>query len=261
VSRKSKNKQESGLGGDFVPSRLRPIDIQQQEFGTSFRGYEPTEVDAFLDRLTEDYAVLHEENKRLKEGGPLVPASGAAATDAEAIVRQAHAQADAILNEARTRASVVASGSASGEDALAAVWPFLAKEREFLRGLAASVQEHAEGVKRHAKQIQEAAKQVPPLADPKPAAPAAGPPAASPERAAASSVPDRPSITPAITPAITPGESAWTQTAGDASPPVVKIPPSPVDTPSSGAGSVEPTDGEEKGEEPTLRELFWNEEG
>jgi len=270
VSRKTKNQQATGLGGDFVPSRLRPIDIQQQEFGTSFRGYVPTEVDAFLDRLTEDYATLHEENKRLKEGGPLLAPSGAAAADVDGIIRQAHAQADAILNEARTRAAAVAGGGASGgEDALSSVWPFLAKEREFLRGLAAYVQEHAEGVKRHAKQLQATSKQatsvasptsgaVPtrPLIDPKPAASAGSPPSPTTSaRAAASPPPARPSAAP--------GESAWTQTAGDASRPVVKIPPSPVDTPPADAGALKPRESDvgETGAEPTLRELFWNEEG
>lgn len=254
MSRKTKNQQETGLGSDFVPSRLRPIDIQQQEFSTSFRGYEPTEVDAFLDRLTEDFATLHEENKRLREGGPLIPASGAGAADADAVLRQAHAQADAILNEARTRAAAIATGGASGgTDALAAVWPFLAKEREFLRGLAASVQEHADGVKRHAKELQESAKQTPFSATP---APTTSPviPAAASERVVASPTPVRPSTVP--------GESAWTQTAG-ASSSVVKIPPSPVDTPSTSSVPPRPAEekGEGKGEEPTLRELFWNDEG
>ncbi len=244
MSRKNKNQQETGLGSDFVPSRLRPIDIQQQEFSTSFRGYEPTEVDAFLDRLTEDFATLHEENKRLKEGGPLTPASGAVAADADAVLRQAHAQADAILNEARTRAAAIATGGApGGEDALAAVWPFLAKEREFLRALAASVQEHAEGVKRQAKQLQESSRQAPLVATPKPVA--------APERAV-------PPASPAGSSPVL-GESAWTQTAGAVSSSVVKIPPSPVDTPPTSSGpAVE--DGEEKGEEPTLRELFWNDD-
>lgn len=251
MSKKNKNQQETGLGSDFVPSRLRPIDIQQQEFSTSFRGYEPTEVDAFLDRLTEDFATLHEENKRLKEGGPLVPASGAGAADADAVLRQAHAQADAILNEARTRAAAIATGGApGGTDALTAMWPFLAKEREFLRGLAASVQEHADGVKRHAKELQESAKQMPLAATPSPVIP----PAAASERVAPSPTSVRPSPVP--------GESAWTQTAG-ASSSVVKIPPSPVDTPSTSSVPPRPAEekGEGKGEEPTLRELFWNDEG
>jgi cell division initiation protein len=258
VSRKKKSEQDTGLelGGDFAPSRLRPIDIQQQEFSTSFRGYEPTEVDAFLDRLTEDFAGLHEENKRLKEGGPVVPASGAAAADAEAVLAQARAQADAILAEARTRGAVVGGTTTrtapSSDDALAAVWPFLAKEREFLRALAASVQEHAEGVKRQVKQIQESANRPSTASAPRPSR-------------SAPSTPPAGSASPASPPAesaVPPSESAWTQTAGDRTPPVVKIPATPVDTPRSPAPpELEGETGDASGDEPTLRELFWNEEG
>lgn len=260
MSRKKKNEQGTGLepGGGFAPSRLRPIDIQQQEFSTSFRGYEPTEVDAFLDRITEDFAALHEENKRLKEGGPLMPPSGAAGADAEAVLRQARAQADAILDEARNRAAVIGS-SAGGPtpegSPLAAVWPFLAKEREFLRSLAASVQEHAEGVKRQAKQIQEASKQSAPAAVASKAEPAPAP------RAAPSPVakPAAPATSPPARPTPAPTESAWTQTADVSASPVVRIPPTPVDTPSSTPGPAD-KGGEGSGDEPTLRELFWNDE-
>jgi len=261
VSRKKRNEQGTGLepGGGFAPSRLRPIDIQQQEFSTSFRGYEPTEVDAFLDRITEDFAAVHEENKRLKEGGPVMPASGSAAAEAEAVLGQARAQADAILAEARTRAAVVggaaSSGGSGGEDALSAVWPFLAKEREFLRALAASVQEHAEGVKRQAKLIQESSRQA------SVAAPRAAPASSPAPPAVKSAAPAAKPAAPAAKPVESPAESAWTETAKPAAPPVVRIPPTPVDTPPSDAPKPADKGGEGSGEEPTLRELFWNDEG
>ena len=47
--------------------RISPIDIEQQEFGRSFRGYNEEEVDDFLDKIVKDYEELIKENAKLKE--------------------------------------------------------------------------------------------------------------------------------------------------------------------------------------------------
>ena len=47
--------------------RITPMDIEQQEFGRSFRGYNEEEVDDFLDKIVKDYEELIKENARLKE--------------------------------------------------------------------------------------------------------------------------------------------------------------------------------------------------
>jgi len=43
------------------------MDIEQQEFGRSFRGYNEEEVDDFLDKIVKDYEELIKENAKLKE--------------------------------------------------------------------------------------------------------------------------------------------------------------------------------------------------
>ncbi len=55
--------------------RLTKNDILHKEFKTAFHGYQPDEVDQFLDIVISDYEVfnaeilrLREENKRLKAG-------------------------------------------------------------------------------------------------------------------------------------------------------------------------------------------------
>lgn len=228
MARKKKKEEQTGLepGADLVSSRIRPVDIQQQEFRTSFRGYSPAEVDAFLDRLTEDLAAVTDENKRLKDGLPV----GDAGAEAEAVLRDARAQADAIIRQARSEAAAAPTGAATTGDAMAAVWPFLNREREFLRSLAAMVQEHAEGVKGQARDLQDASKRSAGQA------PSASKPAESSKAATG---------------------SAWTATSGKPTSgaptgkkeePVVAIPPSPVDTPPKSE------------EEPSLRELFWGED-
>ncbi|SHI03936.1 DivIVA domain-containing protein [Sporanaerobacter acetigenes] len=46
---------------------LTPLDIQNKDFNKSFRGYNATEVDSFLDEIIVDYEKLYKENIELKE--------------------------------------------------------------------------------------------------------------------------------------------------------------------------------------------------
>ena len=45
---------------------LTPLDIQKQDFGVSFRGYNADEVDDFLDLIGADYEKLYKENIELE---------------------------------------------------------------------------------------------------------------------------------------------------------------------------------------------------
>jgi cell division initiation protein len=48
--------------------RISPHDIRQQRFSTKmFKGYDPTEVDAFLDDVAEDFEAMLKEIALLKE--------------------------------------------------------------------------------------------------------------------------------------------------------------------------------------------------
>ena len=42
---------------------ITPLEIQSKEFGRKMRGYDPEQVDEFLDRLTEDYEKLYREKE------------------------------------------------------------------------------------------------------------------------------------------------------------------------------------------------------
>ena len=46
---------------------LRPIDIQTKEFEHKIKGYNPDQVDDFLDKVIHDYEILIKENQSLKE--------------------------------------------------------------------------------------------------------------------------------------------------------------------------------------------------
>ena len=47
--------------------KLTPMDINNKEFKRGFRGYNPEEVDEFLDEVIENYEQLYKDNSKLKE--------------------------------------------------------------------------------------------------------------------------------------------------------------------------------------------------
>lgn len=144
-----RKKEEAALGGG--DGRLTPMDVQQVEFRLSFRGYNERDVDAFLDRITEDLNAYLEENDRLRVSPAATQAGsdsdlvGVARAEAEEIVARAREQAASILREAE--ATRFASPAGSPIDARSALAPFLGREREFLQGLGTLVQSHAEEIK------------------------------------------------------------------------------------------------------------------
>lgn len=46
---------------------LTPLDIHNREFKKSLRGYDPDEVDEFLDEVIKDYEFLYKDNLNLKD--------------------------------------------------------------------------------------------------------------------------------------------------------------------------------------------------
>jgi cell division initiation protein len=47
--------------------KVSPISIKKQEFNKSLRGYDPEEVQAFLERLADEFNKLQKENESFKE--------------------------------------------------------------------------------------------------------------------------------------------------------------------------------------------------
>jgi DivIVA domain-containing protein len=206
--------------------RLTPADIQQAEFRLSMRGYNEREVDELLDRLTEDWGAVLEENKRLREGVPAAaPASDDAVADAkreaEAILAKARQDAAEMVRNASQQTSAPVAPPA-GVAEVAAVSSFLTKERDFLQSLGRLVQGHAESVKsmaqssKAAETRQEARPAPAAQAPPKPAAQAT---AAQP-KPAGDSAPARTERKPSEPP---PPSQKTPETTGPPTQPVVKI--------------------------------------
>jgi DivIVA domain-containing protein len=231
----------SPLGGSVEgPSRVQPIDIQQKVFKVSFRGYDEREVDQFLDLLTEEMSVLHEENRKLRlqgGGGDL----SEAARQADEIRRRAREDADQIMRDARARSAVAGVGAtaAAGSSEAVAVNAFLGQEREFLQSLASLINDHAESVKSQVSDLRSA-------------------------RSKPSASPAEPSSDPAGGSALAEqqeAESGSQPVPGSASG-AVEAPRSIPDVANSAwEATAKPRSGDKgTGEEPSLRELFWGEE-
>jgi DivIVA domain-containing protein len=154
MRRKKEAEQDAPATG---PGRITPVEVQQVEFRLAFRGYNERDVDAFLDRITEDLAAYLEENERLRSGAGLAPSAAPAAgadadssgPEAEAILARAREEAAAIVRRAEQQASAIgaAGAAASSGDPRSAIAPFLNTEREFLQSLGSLVQTHAEEIK------------------------------------------------------------------------------------------------------------------
>ncbi|MFL5767884.1 MAG: DivIVA domain-containing protein [Actinomycetota bacterium] len=198
--RRKKTEDEAVLTPDPTAAsrqRLTPADIQQAEFRLSMRGYNEREVDELLDRLTEDWGAVLEENKRLRDpSGPV-----ATATPSDTSVADAKREADAIISRARHEAAEIvrnaspASPAAAPSDAAeaAAVASFLNKERDFLQSLGRLVQGHAESVKSMAFNAK--------AAESKPAAGSAPSPQPAPKAEASAQAPKPAAPAPAAAPA------------------------------------------------------------
>jgi DivIVA domain-containing protein len=196
-----KTEQETSARPEGGDTRVTPADIQQVEFRLAFRGYKERDVDAFLDRLTQDLTSYIEENQRLRAGNATAALAGvpggldAARSEAERILSRAREEAARIEREADLRASV---GGVAGPDQRAAVAPFLNREREFLQSLGGLVQGHAEEIKQMVASIRSKAEatRLAVEAGPAPvlAPPEEAPPAPSDETAPALPAPAPPGV-------------------------------------------------------------------
>lgn len=116
--------------------KLTPLDIRKQEFPQRFRGYDPDEVDTFLDLIAADTETLLNERAGLQDRTATLETQLAefkeiekslrdALVMAEKMSSEAHDNAqrriDAMLREAEVKSiSIIAEAEARGRDILSA---------------------------------------------------------------------------------------------------------------------------------------------
>jgi DivIVA domain-containing protein len=254
-------------GEDAVPAtsgdgRVTPAEVQQVEFRLSFRGYNERDVDAFLDRITEDLSTYLDELERLRVGMPAAPlTSSNGAAEADAIVARAREQAAAIVRQAEQRAAAIVAGGGAGAggDTRTVVAPFLNTEREFLQSLGGLVQGHAEEIKRMVLALRSREDT---------AAPAAPAPVSRPAEPTPTVTSTPPPPAPARESETGASASEIRERLGEpdpaaSAPSAVRV--SDLDDPIVLEGSTEPAYSSEgapagEGRERSLRELFWGED-
>jgi DivIVA domain-containing protein len=232
--------------------RVTPVDIQQKEFRVVMRGYSERDVDQFLDDVTEEVARLYAENRRLREETELsrtLAFDPAGATQADVLIRQAREEAERILAEARSQATLSMERAARatapqpappGAGSEAALSPFVARERVFLQSLAALIQKHADGVKEDIRR----AGQAPPVESV-----GKGPRGTQPQPASIETGPMPSRAESQADQLVVVGE---TSEAGDLAPAFAGRPPTHVGDPDQ--------DHDDGDEERSLRELFWGQD-
>lgn len=101
---------------------ITPIDLENKEFNKSFRGYDPEEVQEFLDEVCKDYGKIYRENASMKDKNAILndavenykgmeetmrSAIISAQKTSEEIIRNAHEQAETIVQDAKNRAQEI----------------------------------------------------------------------------------------------------------------------------------------------------------
>ena len=82
--------------------RLSPLDISKQEFSKSMRGYDPAEVRAFLEKVSDELADLETQNKQLAQQNLKTKTQLESYEQMEKSLRESLLTAQRALEEART---------------------------------------------------------------------------------------------------------------------------------------------------------------
>jgi cell division initiation protein len=89
---------------------IRPIDIRRKEFKSTFRGYDPNQVDDFLDAVADDFERDHTENQRMREEVSSLRDRLQQFEDLEGSIRDALVHAEQASNDLRRAAAREAEG-------------------------------------------------------------------------------------------------------------------------------------------------------
>ncbi|ORU00696.1 Cell division initiation protein DivIVA [Anaerovibrio sp. JC8] len=99
---------------------LTPVDIHNQEFKVSFRGYDREEIDDFLDQVVNDYEKLFRENSQLKKEVELNEKALGQYHQLEKNLQDtllvAQRTADEVTNTANTRAEEIRAAAKQASD-------------------------------------------------------------------------------------------------------------------------------------------------
>ena len=102
---------------------ITPLDIQQQQFKTKFRGFDVREVDTFLEQMADVFESLQSENKRLRKEIKRLQLEGQGYREREESFKRAMLNSQKVLEQMKQNARksaelVVAEGEVAAEKIL-----------------------------------------------------------------------------------------------------------------------------------------------
>jgi cell division initiation protein len=89
---------------------IRPIDVRRKEFKSNFRGYDPNQVDDFLDAVADEFERNYTENQRMREEVSSLRDRLQQFEDLEGSIRAALVHAEQASNDLRKSATQEAEG-------------------------------------------------------------------------------------------------------------------------------------------------------
>src|ERR671910_2409469 len=89
---------------------IRPIDVRRKEFKSGFRGYEPNQVDDFLDAVADEFERNYTENQRMREEVSSLRDRLQQFEDLEGSIQAALVHAEQASNDLRRAATQEAEG-------------------------------------------------------------------------------------------------------------------------------------------------------
>ena len=83
---------------------ITPLDIQQQQFKTRFRGFDVREVDTFLEQMADVFESLQSENKRFRKEIKRLQLEGQGYREREESFRRAMLNSQKVLEQMKQNA-------------------------------------------------------------------------------------------------------------------------------------------------------------
>jgi cell division initiation protein len=84
--------------------KITPLDIQQQQFKTRFRGFDVREVDTFLEQMADVFESLQSENKRFRKEIKRLQLEGQGYREREESFRRAMLNSQKVLEQMKQNA-------------------------------------------------------------------------------------------------------------------------------------------------------------
>ena len=115
-------KQKNSCKTEIIMAQITPSELSEREFTKTIRGYNTTEVDAYINRIVENYAILYRENIELSKRLAELEEKQLSLSAEEELIRKtletARKAGDSIIADAYNRSDEILASVKSGCDSI-----------------------------------------------------------------------------------------------------------------------------------------------